>query len=442
MPHLPIARTLAGTAVLALLIASALVPAATAQIQNAQLGNFGTRVKVGDVDYLPLTKRASSAIRVMEWDAGIVGDVRDNCILLMMDNTDGGPARAVPGALPAAQVVYTKDIRMNPCDGKAIGTAVADADTEAIVGATLATTPFVETAVEVRYGDLNGNGKYDRADPLYLTTMTGAVRGLPASTGPGAWSIRLTPINGFQPGSFVVEGDSDFHAYRLIATGYAVAGGTPTARTWSLVEREGNGWYFIPAAPAGAPFSAAQQPIPVNSLRIGIVGLNSQQPLVNPSAIALPEAAPAAGATYKIAVKFSNDGTGSGAGLLVTKLDGTIVDARMTPILAPQEVGQAIIPVPLPAHGGRMLLQIGETKLNLDVEGPAASPTLSLEGAAPSTLALDARIAALEAQLAALQADDESPVDARASTNGIPSLAPSLVLAVLAAVLLVLRRRA
>src|SRR5688572_8401445 len=105
----PNLRVVASAAVIALLAATIVAPLAMSQVQNAQLGNFGTRVKVGDFDYLPLTKRASTAIRVMEWDAGTTGDVTDNCMVLMMDNTDGGALRPVV-ALPAAGTLYTKDI--------------------------------------------------------------------------------------------------------------------------------------------------------------------------------------------------------------------------------------------------------------------------------------------------------------------------------------------
>ena len=174
-PHL---RVVAGAAAIALLAATIVAPLALAQsIGNAQLGGFGTRVKVGDIDYLPLTKRASAAIRVMEADLGTPTLVTDNCILLMNDNTDFGPARAV--AVGSAQPVYIRDIRLVPCQGKAIGTGIVDTDVIER-GAS-----FIERAVEVRYGDANGNNKYDRTDPLFLTTMTGTARGLVATTAVG-----------------------------------------------------------------------------------------------------------------------------------------------------------------------------------------------------------------------------------------------------------------
>jgi MYXO-CTERM domain-containing protein len=398
-------------------VAILLVPATVAQVQNAQLGAFGTRVKVGDFDYLPLTKRASASIRVAEWDAGIPGDVRDNCILLMMDNTDGGPARAVPGALPAAATVYTKDIRLTPCQGKGIGTPVADTD---IVEQTAA---YVERAVEVRYGDANGNGKYDRNDPLYIGTLVGG-RGLAASTATGAWTVRLTPVGPLEAGTFVTRENADFLAYRTIAAG--AAAGSPAARTWSLVEREGNGWYLIPAS---AGF-AAQQAIPVNSLRIGLVGSGNQQPLVAVSSVSLPAEPPQAGESYKVVAKYSNDGTGSGAGLLVTKVDDAIVDARMTPVLGPGEVGQVLIAVPMPAHGGPIVLAIGDSKVRLDVEGPQP---------AAGQADLAARVAQLEARLAS---PSPSPAtEAKAASVGADGPLPLTVLALLVLGAIGLRRR-
>jgi hypothetical protein len=400
-------------------VAVLLVPGTLAQVQNAQLGNFGTRVKVGDFDYLPLTKRLSTAIRVAEWDAGMPGDVRDNCLLLMMDNTDAGPARPVPVALPAPAVVYSMDIRLTPCQGKGVGTPVTDTDVAE------QTAAYVQRAVEVRYGDANNNGKYDRSDPLFLTTMTGAGRGLAGTTGTGSWTIRLTSFGSLEPGTLVTQAHGDFLAYRTMAAG--AAAGSPAARTWSLVEREGNGWYFIPAS---AGF-AAQQAIPVNSLRIGLVGFGSQQPLVAVSSLGLPEEAPQAGESYKVTVNYSNDGTGSGAGLLVTKVDGAIVDARMTPVFGPGEGGQAIVAVPMPDHGGPIVLAIGDSKVRLDVEGPAP---------AAGDADLEARIAHLEGLLASASAST-SPSSAKAASVGAAGPMPLTLLALAVLAALVMRRR-
>ena len=242
---------------------------------------------------------------------------------------------------------------------------------------------------------------------------------------------------GYEAGSFVMLGDKDYVTYNTLATGYTIVGGTlPAARTWSLVEREGNGWYFIPNSVAGAPFSAAQQPIPANSLRVGLAGTGTPQPAVVPSTVTLPAGSPQAGETYKITVKFSNDGAGVGPGLLVTKLDGVIVDARLTPMLAPGETGQVIIPVPLPEHGGEMMLAVGDSKVRLDVHGPAKAASL----AAVDTSGLETRIAELERQLA----ERDARVDAAEAdiANGVPGLAPTMAVATLLGCVLLLRRRA
>ncbi|MFA5942871.1 MAG: hypothetical protein WC876_00200 [Candidatus Thermoplasmatota archaeon] len=416
-------RTLRLAATLAL-VALVVAPTAFAQIQNAQLGTYGTRVKVGDFDYLPLTKRVSGAVRVMEFDAGVVGDVRDNCVLLMMDNTDGGTARPVV-ALPATGVVYTKDIRMTPCQGKAVGTAITDAD----IVEQLAT--YTERAVEVRYGDPNGSGKYDRTDPVFITTMTGTTRGLAPSTTTGSWTIRITPTGTLQPG-FVFANDADFIVNRDTATGPAiVAGTTPAARTWSLSEREGNGWYLVPASAAGL---AAQSPIPVNSVRIGIVGVSNQQPLVVPSAILLPSEQPVAGEDYKITVKFSNDGTGTGQGVLVTKIDGVIVDVRITPVLAPGEGGEVLISVPTPEFGGPIVLEVSGSKVRLDVQGASSSGADSSQVAA-----LEARIAQLETHLLETQGSGNAVASTK---SGIPGVGPLAVLGLLGLMVAFMRRRA
>lgn len=418
------ARTVLGAAAAMLLAASLAAPFASAQTINNQLGAFGTQVKVGDFDYIPLTKRASFAVRALEADFGRPGEIGDNCILLLMDNTDSGAVRAV--AIGAVTDVYTKDIRLTPCQGKPIGTAIADTDVIE------QRQPYLQRAVEVRYFDVNNDGKFGRGDNVYLTTQTGANRGIAASTATGAWTIRLTPIGDKAPGTFVFPGDADFPVARATATGPTAPVGSPVpqARSMSLVEREGNGWYIIPAAVG----FAAQQAIPVNSIRIGIVGAYNQQPLINPSTITLPDTLPAAGETMKITVKFSNDGTGAGVGLLVTKVDGQIVDARLTPLLAPNEGSQVVIPVPLPEHGGRILLSVGDSKVNLDIEGPAKSTTSLAPASADADL--EARVAQLERDLADAQVER-----AAASATGIPAVTPLATMGLLGLAVLALRRR-
>lgn len=412
-------------------VAMLLAPATVAQLQNAQLGTFGTQVKVGDFDYIPLTKRASAAVRVLEADYGMPGDVKDNCLLLLQDNADSGPTRAVAVVAPppAAQLpptdVYAKDIRLTPCLDRPIGTAIKDTDVVE------QTTPYVQRAVEVRYADVNHDGKFGKGDAVYLTTMTGANRGLAATTGTGAWTLRLTPVGDKAPGTFVFPADLDFIAHKATATGPAPPAGGPAGRTMSLVEREGNGWYIIPASVG----FAAQQGIPLNAIRIGIVGVHNAQPAITPAIVQLPDAAPQAGQVYNVTVRYWNNGTGAGAGVLVTKLDGVIADVRLTPVLAPGEGTQAVISLVMPTTGGPVMLQVGDSKVTLDVEGGTAR-VASL--ASPSTADLEDRIAQLEALLA----ERKAPQDAQASVQGAPSLAPLVVLGVLGFALVVLRRRA
>ncbi|HVE53348.1 MAG TPA: hypothetical protein VNB23_08180, partial [Ramlibacter sp.] len=48
---------------------------------------FGTQVRPGDSDYVPVTNRASLVVRVNEADLGQPGVVADNCLLLDTGST-------------------------------------------------------------------------------------------------------------------------------------------------------------------------------------------------------------------------------------------------------------------------------------------------------------------------------------------------------------------
>lgn len=448
------------------LLAATLLLAAPAA---AELGALGSTVKVGDSDYIQQVKRAPIPVRALEIDTGKLGEAADNCILLITDSTDGG---AVPAySLGAARPVRVKDQHLTACNGQKAGSLVGDASVLE------KSTAAIERAVEVRYGDATPDGKYGKLDALYLTTMVtlpgppvANARGLAMTGATGSWTLRLTPFGTFPAGTFVKAEDPDYILYRTTATGAggaapgSVAGATGTTfpaaagadLTWTntpriacfgYVEREGGPWYLVPSsggcsfnAGTGAwtapTFGGANTPIPLHALRLGVPNPQGQ-PNVQPTRIELPDGADyTAGKTLSFTVRLANEGAFAGAGLLTVRLDGTLVDARLTPVLSPQETSSFAFKVQLPDHGGEVELAVNDMKVRLDVAGPV--PTAAATDSA-QVAALQQKVAELETRLASQEA--QPTATAPPSTAGAPGATPVLVLAGLAALVVARRRK-
>src|SRR5688572_16413811 len=93
-----------------------LVPAAT-----SQLGTFGSHVKIGDTDYVPLMKGVGAgvplALQVYRADLGRSDNAYDDCLIV---DTAPSPAEDAP----------IKYIRLTSCFGKPPGSMVGPTDTE------------------------------------------------------------------------------------------------------------------------------------------------------------------------------------------------------------------------------------------------------------------------------------------------------------------------
>lgn len=445
-------RLLAGLSIAVLAIAIA-----TASLTTAQVGTFGSQTRMGDTDYAPVAKSNARQAYFYEAELGDPMDVRDNCVYIRVETNAVAPATGST----RDPVTNRKDIRANDCFGKKAGTHFDDSQANERVG----TWTFRPTSIQ--YADVNGNGKYDRGDYVYAVTdptvpNVGAndpqnnaaefPEGLTPTTMAGMWSLRLTPAGSYPAGTFAMPSDTDMMQFRLVAK----------KEPFVIVEREDRVWYLAPGlalqnadatvldADADGILEVGDlaarldrrivrsDDIPANAIRLAQTGVVQVQPAVQVSSISLPATAPVAGEVYKVGVAYSNEGGAAGAGLLLTKLGSTIVDARLTPVLGIGEKATALIPVPMPEHGGRVVLLVGDYKVNLDVEGPAAADAVG--GSAESTADLEARIAALEALLADQQG--ASPATASVSSVGAPSPAPVVLLGALVGVVLLLRRRA
>ncbi len=411
-------------------------PIANAQILNAQVGGFGTQVKVGDADYVPLLKGTSRPIVVGQVNVGS-GTLSENCLFMLFDGGVGNtptlpvtPARPGPTYSP-----FKKDIRLVPCMGKDGGVALSDTD---VAERNLVLTTV---AMTTQYVDLNGNGKYDKGDYVYLTTNA-CGSGLAASTGPTVFTVRLTPVSfAGQPillgGLYAKASDADFTAYKavaLCAQPNSSSGAAPLVLT--VVEREDKGWYLVPVA---ASTSMSNLPLPVNSIRVvteplATANIFTLQPSViaTDASLANPSAA-SVGQPLPIIATILNSGASFGPGVLVTKLDGQIVDVRLTPILNPTEITKVliIVPAPLVTHGGTIKLEVNDVVAAITIDGSSAAAAGDISG-------LQTQVTQLQARLVALEANRGAPV---AVSKGSASLAPLALMGVLALGALGLRRR-
>jgi hypothetical protein len=227
----------------------AAVPVYAIRLANGPLA-FGTQVKLGDSDFKPVAFGANVALvasaavaagdSVKEINLG-TGGIADSCFYY----------QPVPGLL-----IVKGDIRLTPCNGKAAGTQVTDADS---VEKTAALVIARVTPLVVVYADINSNGRYDQGDSVYLTT---AAAGFAASTGTTVWTIRLTPYGSFAAGTLVKPGDADQTAYGAVAPAAPANGVSFFDVDLSGTPNLGDAYYLAFAA-TGAGFR-----FPVYALRL------------------------------------------------------------------------------------------------------------------------------------------------------------------------------
>jgi MYXO-CTERM domain-containing protein len=140
-------------------------------------------------------RRYAQLARVLHADLGVVGDYKDNCVYLDVDHSN---------------TVSVLDLRLVPCQGKAAGTMVLDADVTERQAAS--TAPVMKLV----WADAKGNGRLDEADPVYLTTTAGAATTLTPSSSAAAHTIRLTASGGKAAGTFAAAGDTDLASYSTV----------------------------------------------------------------------------------------------------------------------------------------------------------------------------------------------------------------------------------
>jgi hypothetical protein len=397
------ARTLTSLALAGLLILL-LTPLGAAQ--------FGTQIKAGDYGHLPVTKGPSVALKILYADMGVGGDVRDDCVYI--DTTS--PATLNNG-------LNNKDLRLTKCGEKNPGTAITDAD----VWEKGATPAY--TAVAVHYADVNSNAKYDKGDYVFITTNLVADTNLASTTSPTVWTIRLT-VNGLSAGTFVFPGDADFSAY----------GSAAPAMINSLVERDDSVWFMISHAAAAAPYDVKGALVLADSIRINANAL--LQPAFKVLKLDMDSTNLPAGSSFTAKAEVQNSGKGSGMGIVISKVNGLIVDAQITPYMSPSEKVTMTVKGFLPLSGTMAAFEVGDQFKQITiVNGTAASGT-SNEDLATRLAALEAEIALLKAAEGTTTGDATGSIKAKQADAVSESPSPSFVwLVALIGVALLVRRR-
>ncbi|MEA3203143.1 MAG: hypothetical protein QOI63_818, partial [Thermoplasmata archaeon] len=208
-----------------------------APLAAAQVGTFGSQVKVGDLDFLPVTKKASFMPAVYWIDGQGAGSAKDLCVLVSQNiykNVEspptggatgtGNPASSIAGVdtPPATYLPSAKDIRLTGCGNNVAGSLVSAQDAfgvpYALATASIGSGPVAHSAqVTFQYYDANGNNKYDTGDTAYLVNnpanagLTGGavLKGLVSNLAAGAWTVRLTPYGALPAGAPVIPSDLD-----------------------------------------------------------------------------------------------------------------------------------------------------------------------------------------------------------------------------------------
>ncbi len=383
---------------------------------SAQVGPFGTQVHAGDFDYAPLAKKDAIAVTYSRVNLDGTGNPQADCIVFDTTGTAG---------------IQMADLHVSNCEpvGKPAGSLVDSGD-KLVSPAVAAVT--VTGPVTFVYADADGSSSYSKGEAVYAKNFAGTVL-LPVV--PGDWTLRLPPTVGGLGGTMVKPSDAD--AVTSSAQAKTV--------TMTLVQRDDKIWYLVPAAATPANGAVTKNTaIPVLSIRLS----NTAQPQANvqPTAIVLgnPDLVQA-GKGVSIVVPVLNGGSWTGPGLLVTKLGGQIVDARMTPILSPTESTNVVVTFTIPAAmAGTQELSVNDIFQVISVKGTAAPAAVPSTSGSLNQEQLGQTIATLQARIDALESKQPSggsanPVLASAAS---PGFEPVLFAGALVAVALVARRRA
>jgi hypothetical protein len=149
-----------------------------------------------------------------------------------------------------------------------------------------------------------------------------------------------------------------------------------------------------------------------------------------------------AGSSFTAKAEVQNSGKGSGMGIVISKVNGLIVDAQITPYMSPSEKVTMTVKGFLPLSGTMAAFEVGDQFKQITiVNGTAASGT-SNEDLATRLAALEAEIALLKAAEGTTTGDATGSIKAKQADAVSESPSPSFVwLVALIGVALLVRRR-
>ncbi|MHB1260421.1 MAG: hypothetical protein ACYC2H_01760 [Thermoplasmatota archaeon] len=388
-----------------------LAPSATA-IDYA----FGSAVSSSDYDFSPMAETTKLALCFMDYNGDGLHAAGEPILLLFKV--------ATAGVCPAT--LSNNALLLNAMDGRTVGMEITMADK----WASKAIVPFPANFIRY-FEDGSDASKLDSKDSVYLDLKNTALPRVDVG------DLRLSKGGAFASGTLVGAGDSDLN-FPLTD----IKGTPRTVSSSSIIYKAGSAYYInadagtiggavdgtcaLAACPVTGDFGVESGDLRLNPKAVNPL---SDKALVLVDGLKLSASDLRPDEPFRLSVLVKNTGKGFGAGLVKTSIDGIAMDARATPTLYSNEVATLVVGLTAPSEPGRYKVTAGDYSMFIDVEGQPFGAT---------THDLEARIAALESQLAGSPGQAGTPATA---SVGAPSPMPVLVLAALFGVVLFLRRR-
>lgn len=408
--------------------------------QAAEYG-FGSSVAASDYDFSPIAETTKTALCFIDFNGDALHGNGEPVLLLLKVTT--------AGACPAT--LANNALLLSAHGGRTVGMEVNQMDEWSSKALTAFPANFLRY-----FEDGSDASKLDGKDGVYLDIKNTAAPRVDVG------DLRLTKAGALPAGSLVAAGDPDLN-YPLTE----IRGAPRTVSTTNMIYKAGSAYYInadagaiggisctgpqgVPCTPTCTPAvtapPAATGTCTIAGLLTVDVGVESGDIRLNPKAVnplgdkalVLVDGLKLSASTlrpdepFQLEVIAKNTGKGAGVGLVKTWVDGTLVDARATAMLSPNEVGSLVLSLKAPSEPGRYKVTAGDYSRFINVEGDPISTGTSI---AP----LEARIAALEAQLADPGAANPSAVS---SIKGAPGPMPAMVLGLAILGAIILRRRA
>lgn len=327
--------------VLAFLAGSLLVPSAAASGYP-----FGSFVSKADFEYTPTAEAVTSVqLCFIDTDGSSAYEPSEPLILHFEDNCD--------------RVAY-EDRCLICLDDHAPGHEIEIQDR--------AYDRDLRTPADhaIRFTDRGGEGEVSDETPVYVDLFH--VDQEKVHVG----DVRLTGFGNHSPVSIVQPGDGDL-AWPLSE----IAGDETKFEQDDVVYEAGEGIYV----------NTDEEAIPDTDSFVEETDVRLNAGVPEPWASSNPAAEPAnvtvtsldapaevtAGSPLRISIGVANTGSGSGSHLVETRIDGTVVDARGTPVLASGEATRLVATLVAPEEPEQITLRAGGASASLNVTPPSTS---------------------------------------------------------------------